>query len=185
MFLVFEDWSQFNSLIPEGLPKSGKVVKVYASETHPSEIYRRSNMFIVESDGSVFREDELFPYENRQTWTGRNLNHYLERSGLSPQTQAVARALFRFDNLPETQFCQDAMKAKKPDGTWLIDHPMQDLDFGIYRTPESTHLDIFFPESIQRLFALINLEANPHALISGAESFALAKSIRLPPRSRL
>ncbi len=169
MYLRLEDWSLeffLSRLEEKGLKHGGHIIKVYASEVDPrtKDMYGRETVAVVEIDDSPFREDEIFNYEGRGTYTGVQLNQRLGELGLNEDAKKRMRALFRFANLPETGFTREAMQLRNTEGNWLIDHPFGDID-GVSRAvqlPEkysaTVHLDIFVPTSLEKLARLLGVD---------------------------
>lgn len=166
MYLRIEDWSLpfvIGMLEARGLPHGEHVLKVFASEVDPrfNQLFNRKNITIFEINDEPFQEDETFDYLGRETYTGSQLNDRMQELGLSHEAARRVRALFRFANLPETGLTQQAMQLKNQEGNWLIDHPFGDID-GITKAlqnpelhSENVHLDIFVPESLDKIASLL------------------------------
>lgn len=163
MYLHFEDWSPFLSRLKEKkLPHRDKLIKVFATFEDPRKSLRRE-LSVIEEDDSPFREDETFSYSGRPSFSGKKLEDELARRGFDERTKQTVRALFRFANRKEVQATQAAMKAKEG-GVFLFNHPFEDID-GLKSTgrfsnhPEHIiHLDIFFPETLERIRRLVDLD---------------------------
>jgi hypothetical protein len=164
MYLHFEDWSQFLFRLEErGLLHGSHILKVYANDEDPRSAtkYDRVNIAVFEVDDSNLKADEVFTYQNRETYSGKDIEQKLQSIGLSDSATKRVRALFRFSNQPETQFTQAAMKLKSPEGNWLIQHPLEDIngfDLALrdpHQYSDVVHLDIFEPDSLIRAAKLL------------------------------
>jgi hypothetical protein len=180
MYIYFEDWSEFLGFIRKDLPHGEKIIKVYASPEHPKSKYGRDDMAVVEVDDTSLRDDEIFCYEGRGEYSGADLEKILDEKRFSDEAKRRIRALFRFDNQENTRFAQEAMATKTPEGDWIIDHPLEDLDGVMEKRTEivldgsALHLDIFFAVSLQRLFEVIGYSqegqiVHPERIISREE----------------
>lgn len=172
MFIHFEDWTVplfISRLNAKGLPHAGRIIKTYATYQDPRELIDRPSLIVLESNHSPFRNDESFPYEGRETYTGEDLETRLEELGLHSVGKEVVRSLFRFANQDNARFCQTAMAAQF-EGKWLFDHPFQDLD-GLEAArlkpdlkESQIHLDLFYPTSIERLRGIVNFDNRAQVL---------------------
>lgn len=156
MFLRFEDWSQelfLKWLKDAGFDDVKKIIKVYASCEDPRESFDRRDLAVYQIADEQFAAEELFSYGERGKWTGDQIEEKLHILGLDEEGKRVARSLFRFSNLSALELCQTAMALKKADGSWLIDHPLEDIDFkSVNRFGRNAiHLDVFVPSSIKKL----------------------------------
>lgn len=170
MYLHFEDWSApmwLEKLDRDGLPHTGKIIKVMASDLDPSKELKKPTLTVLSSDGTPFTTEETYAYSGRETYSGAGLEETLGDFGLNPRASRAVRALFRFAN--QHGFCQAAMAATTEEG-WLIDHPFGDID-GIEaaqrqpRKETGIHLDIFFPDSISIIRGVVDID-NPQTMLS-------------------
>lgn len=166
MFVWFEDWSHtLSSLDQKKLAHGNAVVKVRASDVDPrsEQGFKRTTVSVLEINDSPFTEEDIFDYGERGRYSGAEIEHSLKEMQLTETAERTARTLFRFANLPETGFVKAGMLLTKPDGQWLIDYPLQDIDGWQYgkegnHKPEQIHLDIFVDESLQKLARLLGAE---------------------------
>jgi len=176
-FIHFENWTSdltISTLTSIGLPHDGKVIKVFATEFDPRVEYERPSLLTIPVPDEEFTIAEQFDYGDRGIYTGLNLETGLNRFRLADSGKRMVRALFRFANKPEMGFCQRAMQAQLQDGSWLINHPFEDID-GIRmaenndRRINSIHLDVFFPESIKALKRIVDLtDGKPYSEVLSA-----------------
>ncbi|MDO8570669.1 MAG: hypothetical protein Q7R97_03745 [Candidatus Daviesbacteria bacterium] len=165
MNLHFSNWSAFMPLLDQkGIPHGDTIIKIYGSRRDPREILKRPSLFVFNINDSSFGKDEVFKYQNRESYTGLILENKLEEIGLNEAGKEYARALFRFSNLPEIQSCQFMMSIKNPDGKWMFDNPFVGID-GIrlarinpQKGNPALHLDIFSQESLFRLRQLFDID---------------------------
>lgn len=167
MYLRLEDWSVFLYKLEDAmLPHGEHIIKVYPSEADPRSpaLLGRANIALFEVNAAPFSFDELFEYEGRGRYSGLELEKKLQELGIEGQAAGRFRALFRFANKVETGFTQTAMALKNQDGGWLIDHPFGDIDgwqqilTGRLIDPEKLHLDVFIPESLEKLAKLLQVD---------------------------
>jgi hypothetical protein len=185
MYLYFEDWSQYiPDLEAKGLPHGDHIIKVMTSTEDPRSetLFNRSNIAIFEVDDSPFSGDEIFRYEGRGEFSGQQLEEKILELKLSTAAAARLRALFRFANSEGLRSTQTAMQLRNQEGDWLITHPFQDID-GFRQAglnPNRLHLDIFVPESLDRIARLLNVDslADAEGIVSFAEKWNLDKEIR-------
>lgn len=164
MYLSFSDWSSFiKDLDRKGIPHGDKIIKVYATREDPRRLLKRPDIFVVESNGDPFTEEEFFKYPGRQAYRGQELEESLVERGLTEDAKERFRAIFRFANLPETQFCQYAMPYTQ-DGKWVFDHPLDIID-GLKLAARNhegrsagIHLDIFSARSLANLRKLFDID---------------------------
>jgi len=174
MYLYFENWTQFlYQLDVKGISHGDKLLKVKASKEHPSARYGRNNIAVYEIDEKPFRLDELFDYGERGSWQGTDLEITLQSLRLNTEQQTTARALFRFANLPHFQMCQAGMELRNPNGSWLINHPLEDIDGlrQLMQNPETKsitpfHLDIFVQQSIDKVLEYIGFAQTTEGIVS-------------------
>src|SRR3989344_505719 len=193
--LHFEDWTNdltIATLDQKGLPHVGRVIKVFATKSDPRGVYRRPDLRVLPVPDEEFSFSEQYDYPNRN-YNGHELEADLNRLSLDDVGKRTVRALFRFANSPEMRFCQRAMMATRPDGTWLIDHPFADID-GIVQAekdPKRTnaiHLDVFLPQSIQALRKIVDLKNSLQILPAHEglnrrlEEYPLTEGFRLKER---
>jgi hypothetical protein len=162
MFLHFEDWSApgfLTQLEDKGLPHAGKIIKVLATQDDPRELFGKPDITVIEEDDQEFREDEVFGYEGRRFYAGRQLKEELSAMVLSDSDRREIRALFRFAYREGFSQAAMALKAQGISGRLgrpRIDHPFEDID-GIKQallhsdSRSPMHLDIFLPDSIARI----------------------------------
>ncbi len=176
MYVHFEDWSTAptvqSRLETLSLPHEERVIKIFASGEDPRPALGRSALTIVESDGSVFSEDEEYPYERRRSFSGPELEDDLQAYGLSDDGQRIARSLFRFSY--EQGFSQRAMAAvRKGNRGRSIRHPYESIDglAAAQHQPareKAIHLDIFLPDSLAALREAVDYD-DPEAVLGWKE----------------
>ncbi len=84
MYLRFEDWSQFIYVLEEKkITHGGSIIKIYASETHPFELYPRNNFAVYDIPHDPFQPNEVFDYGARGRYSGQDLEGYLQHLNLS------------------------------------------------------------------------------------------------------
>lgn len=167
MYLYFEDATKFLFMLDQkGIPHGDRIVKVFASENDPRVRILRKGLVIIESPHYSL-DQEKFSYGQRGVYEGGDIESMIGAFGLNSLGQEIVRSLFRFSNRPDLGFCQAGM-ALTVDGKWLINNPLGDID-GIDQachSPEtrtlSIHLDIFVPESLQRLDKLVGFGNKDH-----------------------
>jgi hypothetical protein len=167
MYLYFENYSHYLFMLDQkGTPHGDKIIKVYAAEADPRIRLGKPKLAVVESPDHPF-STEIFVYPGRETYTGVQIEEMINRLNLNEIGIRIVRALFRFSNRPDLEFCQAGMAIKNDRG-WLIDNPLQDID-GLNQSTRSAdikslvlHLDIFVPESLRRLDQLIHLNDPEH-----------------------
>jgi hypothetical protein len=182
MFLYFSDWSTDTNLAKldeRGFPHSDRLIKVYASSENPSVKLGRE-ITTVEFPSSPFFPDEEFKFRSRGTWTGSNLEEYLEHFHLPEEEKRKARALFRFANSPKMEIVQYALEARNPTTRGFIcSLPLAIID-GLDEAKDrgrqnGLHLDISTQRSIDRLGKIIDLE-NAEGLLTIRESTELTRT---------
>lgn len=162
MYLHFEDWSHAPSatykLENRGIPHNGTIIKVFASSEDPRTVLNSPQLKVLEIDDSPF-EDEVYEYAERGTFTGLELEAYLEKNNLSELGKRTVRAIFRFSY--GEGFSQNAMGARTEKG-WFFDHPFAAIhgaDKKKFLDREANmHLDIFYPPSLEHLREVVNFE---------------------------
>ena len=164
MYIHFEDWSVFRfKLTNSGLPYGDNILKVFATQENPrgEKYFNRPMIAVFKSDDSPFGDDEVFQYQNREEYSGKNLEEKIAEMGLTEDATKRVRALFRFANREDTQFTQTAMQLRDNEGNWLISHPFEDIDGYKYalRNPERLHLDVFVPKSLDKVAKLLRVES--------------------------
>lgn len=187
MYLYFEDQSRYLFILDQKhIPHGDRIIKTYASETDPRIKLNNPNLAVFEISDSPF-SNEIFTYTGRETYSGIQIEEIIKNLRINDLGKRITRALFRFSNRPDLEFCQTAMSIIK-DGNWLIDHPLGDID-GLNlaaNIPESRtraiHLDIFMPRSLERLDNLIHF-SDPEHLVSMREGLRL-KGFELSLRNR-
>jgi hypothetical protein len=168
MFLYFEDYSSWLSILDKkGILHGGNIIKVYALQEDPRILLGNPRLAVIESNDHPFA-NELFSYNGRESYTGKQIEELIGGLHINDIGTTVVRALFRFSNRDDLQFCQVGMGIKNHDGGWLINTPLQDID-GLEQASRqpgsrslSIHLDVFVPESLQRLDALIGFHDPEH-----------------------
>lgn len=171
MYLRFEDWSTYLYILDnKGIPHGDRIIKVFASLEDPREISDKKTLTVEMSDGSAFKPSECFDYGERGSYSGKDLEEYLEEKKLPPEAKEVVRALFRFSNRPDLRFCQTGMSIYDNEGKPVINHPMEDMDgirnfhLGRATAYDQIHLDIFNPQSLEHLEQLIQFSNPEHIL---------------------
>jgi hypothetical protein len=168
LFLYFEDATQFVSILnSKGIKNGGRIIKVFTSPFDPRVRLEKPSLKVIETDDSSL-QDMTFEYKHRGTYLGSDIEQ--EIAHLRPYPQRSVRALFRFSNRKELQFCQTGM-GMKVRGGWLISHPLQEID-GISQSinsPDSRsatiHLDIFNRGSLWRLRHILNFSKDSGELV--------------------
>lgn len=146
-----------NSLDNLQLPNQGEVVKVFSSPEDPRAELDQPTLHVVEADGEPFAESEVYKYERRRAYPGTELEEDLASYELGQVGMKTVRSLFRFSH--GEGFCQAAMAARRQRG-WVIKHPFESID-GIAtairtRRERALHLDIFLPESLDKLLESVD-----------------------------
>lgn len=182
MFLYFEDWSHMKSFLDQRkISHGGRIIKIFASPVDPRISLDKPLLKVVEVDDSPIN-GEVYEYEERGRFFGedieervKDLNDYVKRS---------IRALVRFSNREDLLFCQTGMRMKNADGSWLIDHPIEEIDSidyaRNYPTERSTtvHLDIFNSDSLKRLSDILNIDPKSPELLEIREGRSFKRRLQ-------
>ncbi len=182
-YLYFEDWSQFIfQLDSKGIKHGNKIIKVYTSPIDPRTKLNDPNLKVIETEDSQLT-DETFAYGERGLYKGSEIENHMQ--GLNEAAKNSARALFRFANRENLQFCQAGMSLKKPDGTWLINHPIEDIDsiepakLSPEKRSATIHLDIFVQDSLDKLAKLVDISPNSKELLDARRGNTLKKDLQM------
>lgn len=145
-------------LTERGFPHKGKLFKVFAQASDPSETIGRK-ISTIESSGEPFLSEIRF--DNTIPWQVEDLELFFADDQIINQEVEKARALFRFANRPDLGIAQLAMYAKNEEGKPRYNHPLA-IVHGYEKTMRgrsgALHLDIFMPQSVERLGKIIDLE---------------------------
>ncbi len=162
MFIHFEDWSYplfLSQIDKKGIPRGDRFIKIFASAENPSLFVKRE-VCVLEVPGEPFSEQELYHYQDRESYTGPELELHLASLDLSDSGRCVARSLFRFAH--EIGIIPNIMSVRH-DEQWLLDHPFDEID-GLGRSGRlftgpkelDIHIDIIHPSSLALLEKIIN-----------------------------
>ncbi|HRN96554.1 MAG TPA: hypothetical protein PLD54_03860, partial [Candidatus Levybacteria bacterium] len=178
-----EDWSHpifFSQIEQKGILHGDRFVKVFATADDP-RIYTPKLVEIFESSGDPFQDDEVYPYEGRGLYAGKELESYLRSLDLSVAGQHVVRALFRFAN-NEIGIIPNIMQMKE-DGEWVFNHPFDEID-GLKSNKRyignkelDIHIDIFHPTSLELLNRFVDFH-DPEAMLSFREGRTLRQHLK-------
>jgi hypothetical protein len=184
MNLHFEDWSWpmlLDQIEAKDLVHGGNIIKVYASEEDPRDIFGNPDLTVVEVDGGPLVSTEKYVYPDRDTYTGEDLEAEIDTYDLTELGSNTVRALFRFSH--EQGFNNIAMAARRGDD-WLIDHPFGAID-GIPLAHlnelrvHSMHLDIFHPDSLPVLREIVDFD-DPSKVMESLDGTRLRMKIYGP-----
>lgn len=156
-----------------------RLIKVFASKRHPSRTLNRP-ITTVRQSGLPFAESEIYRYPGRGYWLPEEMEYYLDYHNLPPGLKEKARALFRFLHRPQLKIARYAMGIYNPDKKDMhYLHPLDLLD-GLKeikggRRDFGLHLDIFRPESVERLSAFVDLNDRGR-LVTPKECLTLEKT---------
>jgi hypothetical protein len=183
LYLYFEDWSHYIFQLDEkGIEHGNKIIKAYTSPVDPRVKLNDANLKVAEMDDSALHS-EIFGYQERGVFTGSDIENHI--TNLNEFAKRSVRALFRFANREDLQFCQTGMQMKKADGQWLIDHPIKDIDsidfaekFPTKRSA-TIHLDIFNKNSLVRLAHILDLSPTSKELVYWRNGMVLKNEIQL------
>ena len=146
----------------KGLPHGHFIIKVYSHSSSPTDIFAKSHLRSLKIDHSRLKPHEVFDYTPRAVYTGQDIESSLSLLALTPDILDQARSLFRFANLPQIRSAQTAMELTDTQNRFIIDHPLEVIDClipnpCIKKKSSPPHLDIFHPETLNRLFHFLNL----------------------------
>ncbi len=173
MFLYPSDWSRpevLSRLAKRGIDTK-RVIKIYAAhEENIGRITGRSIQIIPIGFKGLTHKD-IFAYGDRGSYDGRDLEMYLQKySGLDITGVQIARAMLRFgyqEALGTNRLAMAARNGNEP----VFDNPFSFIHhFGSHKPDVNTkmHLDIYIPQSIERLSKIIDLE-DPRKLATAEE----------------
>lgn len=186
MFLYPSDWSRpeiLRRLASIGI-ETKRVIKIYAA--HEENIGRVTGrpVQMIPIDYKGLTHSDIFDYGDRGTYDGRDLEMYLQKySGLDITGVQIARAMLRFGYQEALGTNRLAMAARNGDGP-VFDNPFSFIHHFGSRNPDvntQMHLDIYTPQSIERLSKFIDLD-DPRKLATARE---VSKIRELEPVIRL
>lgn len=180
VFLYASDWTtpgNISKMESAGFPHTGRLIKIFATETDPSEIIKRPISTARESADPFI---EGYKYQSHGPWLATDLEFFIQhhcRGEEQPIRQT--RALFRFANRPDLGIINLAMSIKnKETGRWHYSHPLKIIDgleeVRVRGRYNGLHLDVFTPQSLERLGKIIDLK-NPEALVTMREAVLVSK----------
>lgn len=189
VFLYASDWTtprNLEWLETNGFQNSGKLIKIFAAETDPSEILKRQISTAQESSEPFI---EGYKYQSHGPWLPSDMEFYIEHYCRGDvQAMRKARALFRFANKQELGIIDLAMSIKnKETGQRHYSHPLKIID-GLEEVHDrgrthGLHLDIFTPRSLDRVSQILNLN-DPSNLATKREVIQVNREKEIPAVSR-
>lgn len=188
MFIHFEDYTQFTWVLDKkGISHGGRIIKVFATRDDPRSIFDKPTLQSLQLSDEPLTEMDKFDFGERNIYTGSDYEIYMTNHVFTELGKRIARTLIRFASQENTGFTQAAMNAKYKDGSWLISHPLEDIDSlnkaSINGKENLLHLDIFFPESLRRLKQIVDFD-NPALVLSIRELAAREGKVRNKAKER-
>jgi len=163
VFLYPSDWSQPRLLrkLASIRIETERVIKIYAA--HDQNIGRITGrpIQLIPIDYKGLTHEDIFDYGERGSYNGRDLEMYLQKySGLDQSGIAIARAMLRFGYQEALGTNRLAMAVKNGDEP-VFDNPFSFIHH--FKSPKpdvntKMHLDIYMPQSIERLSKIIDLD---------------------------
>lgn len=163
MFLYPSDWSQpqvLRRLAGIGI-ETTRVIKIYAAHDQNIGRITRRPIQLIPIDNKGLTLKDTFDYGERGSYNGRDLEMYLQRySGLDQAGIAIARAMLRFGYQEALGTNRLAMAATNGDEP-VFDNPFSFIHHFKSGRPDvntKMHLDIYTPQSIEKLSRIIDLD---------------------------
>ena len=164
MYLRFEDWSTFTTLLDrKGATHGGKIIKVFATDDDPRITFNKPTLMAVDSNDEPFTAGDVFDFGERGVFTGVDFERTIAERKVNDLAARTARALARFATREDTGFAYIGMQNRLRDG-FLIQHPLdgihgwQRVTDGLEGQEETLHLDIITPISLGRLRGVVDFE---------------------------